>query len=330
MTGALEPHVADTIRASDVRIVVAGAGGWIGLATLDLLKAALGEHFADRVYCFGSYDRTLTLRDGTPVAQRPLTDLALLPPAPTILLHLAFLTKDRAEAMDEAAYRAANRAIDDQVLGVLDAIGTQAMFIASSGAASRADDPAATPAMHLYGALKREQEARFADWTDRTGNRVVIARIFNLSGPYINKQRSYALAAFVLDALAGGPVRVRAAHRVIRSYVAIRELMSLVFALLLDEGKGITRFDSGGEPLEMQAIAQTVAQRLPPSAIHRPALDPQIVDDYVGDSGAYLELLARHRIAPVSFAQQVSETVEYLSFSGEPETRDRLALNRPA
>ena len=330
MTGVLEPHVADALRASDMRIVVAGAGGWIGLATLDLLKAAFGEHFADRVHCFGSNDRTLTLRDGTSVAQRPLREIASLPPAPTILLHLAFLTKDRAEAMDEAAYRAANRAIDDQVLGALDMIGTKAVFIASSGAATRADDPAATPAMRLYGALKREQEARFADWADRTGSRVVIARIFNLSGPYINKQASYAIAAFIRDALAGGPVRVRAAHRVIRSYVAIRELMSLVFALLLDSTDDITRFDSGGEPLEMQAIAQAVAQQLPPSAIHRPALDPLIVDEYVGDSGAYLELLARHRIAPVPFALQVSETVEYLSFSGEPETRDRLALNRPA
>jgi nucleoside-diphosphate-sugar epimerase len=323
----LEPHVAATIRTSDARIVIAGAGGWIGLATLDLLNIALGDQLGSRVYAFGSSGRTLTLRDGTTIEQRALADLALLPAAPTILLHLAFLTKDRAETMNEEAYRAANRAIDDQILLALDAIGTQAVFVASSGAAASAN-PAA--AMQLYGSLKREQEARFADWADRRRARAVIARIFNLSGPYINKQGSYALAAFIFDALAGGPIRISAPHRVVRSYVAIRELMSLVFALLLDGSRDVTRFDSGGVPLEMQDIALAVAKRLGAVALDRTALDPSIVDDYSGDPAAYEELLARHGIAPVRFEQQVAETVEYLTFFGGLSGTGGLASDRPA
>ncbi len=324
---ALEPQVADALRTSDVRIVVAGAGGWLGLATLDLLSHALGDQFSARVHAFGSNSRTLTLRDGTPVEQRPLADLALLTPAPTILLHFAFLTKDRAEAMDEAAYRAANRAIDDLVLSALDTIGTQAIFIASSGAASSTNPD---PAMQLYGSLKREQETRFADWADRTNRRAVIARLFNLSGPYINKQTNYALAAFILDALAGGPIRIRAPHRVVRSYVAIRELMSLVFALLLDGGKSTTRFDSGGDPREMQDIAWAIAGQLGNVAIDRPRHDLKIVDEYIGDSTQYAALLARHRITPVSFAGQIAETVDYISFFDEQSGAIRLASDRPA
>ncbi len=323
----LEPHVAEAIWASDARIVIAGASGWIGRATLALLKAALGDNFPSRVIAFGSNARTLTLLDGTTIDQRPLSELAALPPAPTILLHLAFLTKDRAETMDEATYRAANRAIDDQVLAALDRIGTRALFIASSGAAASAN-PA--PAMQLYGALKREQEQRFADWADRAHCRAVIVRLFNLSGPYINKQSSYALSAFILDALAGGPIRIRAPHRVIRSTVAIRELMSVVFALLLDDSDDITRFDSGGDPLEMQDIAEAVSARLGSVEIHRPPLDLESTDDYRGDGSAYAALLARHRIAPVPFAQQVAETVDYLSFSADGAVADGLASKSPA
>ena len=323
----LEPHVADVIRTSNARIVIAGAGGWIGLATLDLLHAALGDQFEARVHAFGSNARTLTLRTGMTIAQRPLADLALLPLAPTILLHLAFLTKDRAEAMDEAAYRAANRSIDDQIVAALDAIGTQAIFVASSGAAA-STSPA--PAMRLYGSLKREQESRFADWADRANQRAVITRIFNISGPYINKQGSYALAAFILDALAGGPIRIRASHPVIRSYVSIRELMSLVFALLLDDSEDITRFDSGGEAMELQAVAQAVADQFVAIAIARPPLDPAMVDDYTGNGGTYSALLSRHRLVPVPFARQVEETIDYLSFSGKRQDSDRLALKRPA
>ena len=323
----LEPHVTEAVCASEARIVITGAGGWIGRATLDLLHAALGNRLATRVHCFGSNARTLALSTGITINQRPLSDLVALAPAPTILLHLAFLTKDRAEEMDEPAYRAANRAIDDQVLAALDPIGTRAVFVASSGAAA-STNPAA--AMQLYGALKREQERRFADWAAAGERRAIVTRIFNLSGPHINKQSSYALSAFILDALAGGPIRIRAPHRVIRSYVAIRELMSLVFALLLDGGKGVTRFDSGGAEVEMRAIAEAVAARVGNVAITRPPLDAATVDDYRGDGAAYAALLGHHRIPPVPFDRQVAETVEYLSFSEQDRGGDGLAKTKPA
>ncbi|WP_309602674.1 NAD(P)-dependent oxidoreductase [Sphingomonas sp.] len=316
MTYALTPHVAQALLANHSRIVITGAGGWLGLATLELFHAALGDQLAGRVVCFGSRHRTLVLIDGTPVEQRPMADIAQLETAPTIVLHLAFLTKDRAEDMDEQAYRAANEALDQILLDALPATGADAIFIASSGAAARADDPAASPAMRLYGALKGDQEARFADWADRHHKRAVIARLFNISGPHINKHGSYALAAFILDALAGRPIAINAPHRVVRGYVAIRELMSLVIALLLDKATGVTSFDSGGDPLEMLDIAQAIADLLGPVAITRPTLDPTISDHYAGDAAVYRDLLASKAIDPVPFARQVIETAEFLNHSG--------------
>ncbi|MCY7281440.1 MAG: NAD-dependent epimerase/dehydratase family protein, partial [Sphingomonas bacterium] len=190
MTNGLSPNVAQVLVANDSRIVITGASGWIGMATLDLLAVALAEKFATRVLCFGSSHRTLEVRDGTSIEQRSLGEIGLLEPAPTIVLHLAFLGKDRAEAMDEAAYRAACRALDQAVHDALDPIDTKAIFVASSGAATRADDPHASPAMRLYGSLKREQEELFAAWAEQRHKRAVIARIFNISGPHINKHDS--------------------------------------------------------------------------------------------------------------------------------------------
>src|SRR5206468_11290266 len=129
--------------------------------------------------------------------------LTSLPSRPTILLHTAFLTKDCAARMSEADYVAQNQAIRLTVLDALDSVGVNRLFLASSGAAAHADDPAASPAMRLYGSMKRDDEQIFADWADETSNRVVAARLFALSGPYINKPETYALASFILDALAG-------------------------------------------------------------------------------------------------------------------------------
>jgi len=328
--GGLAPHVAEAVRASEMRIVITGAGGWIGMATLDLLAAALGEGFATRVVCFGSSRRSLQLLDGTSIEQLPLAEIACLGAVPTIVLHLAFLTKDRAEAMDEEAYQAANRDLSRILLDSLDAIGAEAVFVASSGAATRADDTAASPAMRLYGGLKREQEELFADWAERRSKRAVIARIFNLSGPHINKHDSYALASFIRDALAGRPIAIRSPHPVIRSYVAVRELMSLTLALLLERQVAVTRFDSGGEAMEMQAIAGVVADQLGAVAIDRPLLDHTTIDRYVGDDRAYRALLADHRIEPVPFPRQVVETAKFLALPQAAAAGGRLAMEKPA
>jgi nucleoside-diphosphate-sugar epimerase len=313
----LTSHVAAKLRDSEHRLVVTGAGGWLGMATLDLLSSALGDAFADRVCCFGSSRRTLKLLDGVEIEQEPLGRLAALAPRPTLVLHLAFLTKDRAEAMLEQEYREANRAIGRTVLDALDGIGAEGVFVSSSGAAAFVDDPGASPAMRLYGALKKDDEELFAGWAEAAGKCAVITRIFNLSGPYMNKHGSYALASFILDALAGRPVEVRAAKPVIRGYVAIRELMSLVFALLLDGERGVVRFDTGGRATEMQEIAEAVARICGPVAVRRPPLEDLPADEYVGSAGPYAALLRDRNVETVAFEQQITETAQFLSKNEE-------------
>ena len=306
----LSDEVAEVLRQSRQRIVITGAGGWLGLATLELLRNCLDAGLSQRVHCYGSRARTLVLTDGTAVEQRPLAELSSLPQESTLLLHLAFLTKDRAEAMDEAEYVIANRALSGQVLEALDPIGAEAVFVASSGAASFADDPATSAAMRLYGTLKKEDEEAFAAWAVKSGTQAVIGRIYNISGPHMNKPGNYALASFILAGLSGGPIKVQAPYPVVRGYVAIRELMSLVFALLLNENTRVVRFDSGGSAMELEQVAQEVGRALG-TAVQRAALVKNDANIYAGDAASYQRLLMRNGVAEVSFAEQVIETIDF-------------------
>jgi len=312
----LQPDIARRLADSGLRIIITGASGWIGLATLDLLASALGGDFSRRVHLFGSSARDLKLNGGRSIHQRPLAELAALPPAPSLLLHLAFLTKDQVAGMSEADYIAANQAIAQVVVEALLPIDVRALWVASSGAAYRADDPAAAPAMQLYGRLKRDDEARFADWAQQHDRRAVITRVFNVSGPYINKPEHYALAAFILDALAGRPVVVKAPHRVERGMVAIRELMSVVFAELLAAPDGVVRFDSGGAGRELGDIAAEVAQVLAAPGAVRAAITATRIDRYLGDEAAWDALCRRHGIARLAMADQIRETAEFLAETG--------------
>ena len=208
---------------------------------------------------------------------------------PTLVLHLAFLTQEKAKAMPEADYIAANRTISGSVLAALDRIGAEGVFLPSSGAVYMVDRPEAAESMRLYGRLKLEDEANFAEWSQRRHKRAVIARVFNLSGPYINKQSSYALASFIADALAGRPIEIRATRPVLRSYVAISELMSVVFGALTDSGEDPILFDTAGDDiLEVGDIAAVVRRSLGTDrGVAGRLLLESGSDRYTGDGAVY-------------------------------------------
>ena len=309
--------IARNLAADATRIVITGAGGWIGLAALDLLEQALGGALEERVRCFGSSERELVLRSGRRVAQHRIDALAELDRRPTFLLHLAFLTKDRAESMSEEAYVEANRMLSAKVLAALEPIGVTGLFVASSGAAALADDGSRAPAMRLYGALKRAEEETFAAWAATCGASLAIARIYNLAGPYINKPENYALASFIVDALADRPIVIRAPRRVVRGYVAIDDLLCLIFSILLQREPEAVRFETGGSPVEIEDVARLVSGELGEVPIERAPITDSADDIYLGDDEAWRRLLSRHGIRSTPLDEQVRQTIQYLATASE-------------
>lgn len=318
--GTFEHRLSDeacaSLRHDARRIVITGAGGWIGRATLDLLVRCLGHDTArERVRCFGSQRRQIELAPHIHFQQLPLELIGELSSCPTLVLHLAFLTKDKVAGMFEEEYRRANRELSLTLRQSLDAIGADRLFLASSGAAAFADDRNASADLRTYGQLKRDDEILFAAWANGApSRRAVTTRIFNLSGPFINKQGTYALAGFIRDALNGRPISVKATRPVVRSYVAIRELMSVVFGeILAKRGDPVVQFDSGGMPIEIGELARCVSESLGPVAIDRDPISWIRADHYVGDGRRYGDLLATHGVEAVELGDQILETAAFLA-----------------
>jgi nucleoside-diphosphate-sugar epimerase len=313
---------ATALRAEPYRIVVAGAGGWMGLATLEALSQLLGDEAKGRVVCFGSSHRDLTLRNGASFEQFPLPQIADLPPKASLVLHFAFLTQEKAAHMSAEAYVEANRAISDHVINSLDRIGAVGLYVASSGAIEMADRPGANPNKALYGRLKLQDETRAREWAITSQRRTVISRIYGLSGPYMNKIDAYALGCFIMDALAERSIIIKADHPVFRSYVALNELMSIVFGLLTDGGIGTTLFDTGADRgLEMGEIAAAVVSALDHRAgVQRPPITRSERDWYVGDGCVYQALRDALKVDAVGLADQVRQTARFLKVSDYAES----------
>lgn len=317
----LPEPVRQAVRADPRRIVIVGARGWIGRTLAELLGEALGEAAADRVRCFGSSAAEIVLGNGMRLGQAPLELLTTLDHRPSLLFHLAFLTKDKASAMSNDDYRRANRRISEMVAEALDPIGVDRLFVASSGAAAFADDPAAAPDLRLYGALKRDDEERFAAWAtaDAAHRRAAMCRLYSVSGAFINKPDRYALADLILRGLRGAPVGATAPREIWRSYVAVREVLALALAMLLaDQGAVSQLFDSGGEPIELGTLAALVGEIIGAPVLSR-AITRADAHHYCGDHPAWRALLDAYGLEHLALPEQIAETARYLaSLEGNP------------
>lgn len=317
------PALVEHIRATDTRYLIVGAGGWIGRAYAEYLAAVLGDEASERMLLFGSSARTLVTDSGfsLPVRELGRTDEVPFSQArPTVVLHCAFLTMDKLSGMSAEDYVSGNMLIRRQTALLMKRSGATGIMVLSSGAvydflSPRAGRPADA---HLYGRLKFEDECFFAGVADSLGAHYVCPRVFNLSGPYINKPATYALASFILDALQGRTITIRANRPVVRAYLSVQTLIEASL-LLIFAGRSPGVFDyAGGAEIEIGALAKQVVEVTGSTArIDRPALDATLAaDHYIGNGDVLTESMREWGIVMRDLRQQILDTAAYLSAQG--------------
>lgn len=306
------PDLAVALRERRIPIVVTGATGWLGKATLEMLETALDDDMPVLVNAYAASQRIIRLRSGRRVLIRPLATLAHRRGRPAVIFHFAFLTREHAATMATADYAAANRAISTTLLDFINRGGAAGLILPSSGATysrNHVNNP--------YGALKYEDETNFSAAATRLGFPVAIIRIFNLAGPFINKLDSYALACIINDLRAGGPVTLRAAHPVWRGYTHVEDMLNIAAAIVLRR-LAVPVFDTAGEAIEIGDLASRAARLLnrPDTEIHRPEWRHGGADRYLGDLDAYQRAADLTGVRLQSLDAQISATAAYLEHPG--------------
>lgn len=302
----------------DVKVVVTGAGGWLGRATLELLDDALGDRVPAQVSAFGHLGREHRLRSGRTIAIRPLSALEAEPlhGGTTVIAHYAFLTREKVDTLSFRDYVEANRAITRAVTAAGRRLSAEGTFSTSSGAVYTRErtlwtDIEANP----YGVLKLEEEQAFAELGASGRTRAAVCRVFNVAGPFLNKD--YALGSFLGSVLDGRPIEIRAERPVIRSYSHVRDIVAvgLAAALGLVEPPEEPYDTAGEEAVEVGELAARVLRVAGRSdlPIHRPVYRPDDeADRYVGDGETFHALCAGLALPPVNLDAQIRDTLDYL------------------
>jgi nucleoside-diphosphate-sugar epimerase len=140
--------------------------------------------------------------------------------------------------------------------------------------------------------------------------------LFNLAGPFLNKPDHYVLGSIIRDIGRGGPIRLHAAKPVVRSYIHVKDLVELAFAILLgDKPAPLEAFDTAGEgEIEVGELAALAASVLgePGMPILRPPFDGSLADRYVGDPSVIRSLARSYRIEMHTLSRQIEDTASYM------------------
>lgn len=307
------------MKSDELHFIVTGVGGWLGHVTLESLASAEGPADAARITAIGRHEGLLELVGGRKIAVHSWEYLAQATfDSAVVVFHHAFVTKGKVTDQSEDAYRQANLEIQQSMVRFLSRSNVAGLMAPSSGAvyAYLNKTAAKNDPLVIYGRCKYEDETVFSEIAVRQGFPLVMPRIFNLSGGYINNHQGYAISSMILNCLNQQNVRVRADHPVWRSYYPADSLVRMVIKLLSEAPSGIPMiFDTAGmEVVEVGELAQRCVRLLAPGGVtvERPFIKPSPSDYYVGDPTVIRSIENRLGLRPASLDEQILATARYL------------------
>lgn len=268
------------------RVIVTGASGWMGREVVGRLLTTRPD--VD-VLPLGSHERIIETRGGTARVQAWVPEAARAWGA-TVVLHLAFLTREHLRRIPEADYRTLNGALTTLASELLAGPKLRAFVYASSGAA-------ADPTTDAYASLKASDEQHFQSLASEREIACVVARIWSVTGMECTKPETFAFFDILRQAVHEPTIRLNAQRAVWRSYADAGEFLEACTSLACT-GRSDT-LNSWGSPVELGALAEMACEVLgTPKTLERgPWIDTPDVYCSPSDEAA---VLAEHLGIPVA------------------------------
>ncbi len=294
---------------ADKKIVVTGAGGWLGTEFLEALATHYGAETLQRsIVCLGSRRRVLFLSGGAKLEVHPLGDYV---PEGNIegFVHLAFQTRDKVAALGTSAYCFENLLITSRTVGLIEETQPRWIATVSSGAVHThpggplENDVVANP----YGFAKRIEETLLKSVANAQGANLAIGRLWGAMGQFMPPNPAYAISDFIVSGLNGRDITVTSTNRVFRRYVDAGEFMNVLTSSA--EAWPSTTFDSGGHLVELGDLAKLVADLAGVDVVDREFSHGQADNVYYPTSSDFERLAQRLKISLTGLEGLVNRTI---------------------
>ena len=272
------------LRSGD-RVLVTGAGGWFGRTAIAMTRRAGLELLAT-----GSKDQQIEIDGQTQrVYGQNLEIISAF--KPTVVIDTAFATREMLLVLGHKAYVETNQKLIDQSLAIASMLSVRKYLGFSSGVTMHlAGQTSFSIDENPYAAQKRIYEQRMLGLTQALEADVSIARVWSVTGCYVTKDAATFAFTDLITQVRAGLVEVKAGHRVFRRYCAVEDVLALALMPLAPGGQII--FDTGGELVELSALAQIMVEVLNPTAKILLKVDSDLPsDDYHSDNSDWGRLV---------------------------------------
>lgn len=241
------------------KLVITGAGGWLGTELLERLLAEFGsEILKESVICLGSKKRILTLSDQTKIPVSLLSE-ELKIDSVNGFVHLSFLTRDKVADLGTPLYSFTNLSITARAIELIEQLNPSWIATVSSGAVLSSTQGTLENNLlqNPYGFTKRVEETMLQQVATQIGSHLAIGRLWGAMGEFMPVNRAYAVSDFICQTLQDQKISIRSGHNVWRRYCDAGEFMDLLTTVA--QHKVFSSFDSGGELVEVGLLAENLA-----------------------------------------------------------------------
>ena len=287
--------------------LITGGTGWLGKQTASRLIYKFGSELNLVLTSSKSTDLTIrgqyfrTVQNSQVELQKNID----------YLFDYAFLTREKIDLLGAKEYFNVNLSLINFSTEIVKRFKPKVVILASSGAIYGNSKFSETKNHKLYADLKLLQEQRITEACNESGSRVIIVRVFNLSGNGINKSKVYAIQEFIETAIRNKPIVINSNFQVKRRYCDVDQLIDLLLALS-SENKSVC-FDSGGPLVELHELARIVKETLNSnSRIVFKQFDKDSTPDNYFSNSKYFEMLIEQLLKqdPLSIEAQIIKTAK--------------------
>jgi nucleoside-diphosphate-sugar epimerase len=295
-------------------IVIYGANGWIGKALLDYL---INNNLVPEknIIAISSSVKNISLQNGKIISCITHQEALQLKLENVIFFHLAFLLRNLVSQMPLEDYIKGNEEIRKNATKLIEHFKPEKIIYTSSGAVYEEDRKISMIIdKNPYGYLKYQDELHFKKLAESISAPLIIPRIFNIAGPYINKLDMYAIASFAAQLMSKKEIVINASNPVIRSYIHIFDLIKILLEWSFKNDEKYFLFDSANiDEIELEELAKLTLEVT--------NIDGKIIRDfnpyleknrYVGDISNQNILTSRYKIKLQTHKDCVTSVFNYI------------------
>ncbi len=245
----------ECITQSDSQIVIFGATGWLGRECLNLMKKYLKGEMNSRLTLVASKSNEIHL-DGAKIQVFALEDFSTNTKC-DLVIDFSFITQEKMKQMGEKEFVRQNSKLTEKIGNYISEARPAFIYYASSGAA----DPdfllnTRNPSKKVYGELKAQAEMKLGQISVEVGSRLLINRIWSITGTQMLEPYKYAIGDFVAQAINNKEIVISSSDQIARSYIDATDLLNTCFNHLLDGNSGV--LNSGGYRVSLLELSTAI------------------------------------------------------------------------